>query len=254
MNMKSISAFAIGLLTASSTLLADQPGSTPPATTFESGNTQSTLIELFTSEGCSSCPPAEKWLSALKSSSDLWKKTVPVAFHVDYWDHLGWRDRFAKPEFTSRQQRYAAAWGGDSVYTPSFVVNGKEWRGWFGGNAMPITSTKVGVLRVSVGDDGKVNATFAPDTMQAAPFALNVALLGNDLESDVKRGENSGRKLRHDFVVLNLIKFDMVKEANRWTGSGEFSKPFSPDKPSALAAWVIDNATLIQATGGWLRR
>ena len=107
--------------------------------TFESGDTQSSLIELFTSEGCSSCPPAEKWLSALKSSPDLWKKTVPVAFHVDYWDHLGWRDRFAKPEFTSRQQRYAAAWGGDSVYTPGFVVNGKEWRGWFGGNAMPIT-------------------------------------------------------------------------------------------------------------------
>ena len=118
--------------------------------TFESGDTQSSLIELFTSEGCSSCPPAEKWLSALKSSSDLWKKAVPVAFHVDYWDHLGWRDRFAKPEFTSRQHRYAAAWGGDSVYTPSFVVNGKEWRDWFGGNAMPITSTKVGVLRVSV--------------------------------------------------------------------------------------------------------
>src|SRR5205814_757208 len=110
-----ISAFAIGLLTASSTLLADQPGSTPPATTFESSDAQSSLIELFTSEGCSSCPPAEKWLSALKSSSDLWKKAVPVAFHVDYWDHLGWRDRFAKPEFTSRQQRYAAAWGGDSV-------------------------------------------------------------------------------------------------------------------------------------------
>ena len=140
--------------------------------TFESGDTQSSLIELFTSEGCSSCPPAEKWLSALKSSSDLWKKAVPVAFHVDYWDHLGWRDRFAKPEFTSRQHRYAAAWGGDSVYTPSFVVNGKEWRDWFGGNAMPITSTKVGVLRVSLGDDGKVSATFAPDTIAGAAFDI----------------------------------------------------------------------------------
>src|SRR4051812_5188527 len=164
-------------------VFAQQSASTLQTTTFESGETQSSLIELFTSEGCSSCPPAEKWLSALKSSSDLWKKVVPVAFHVDYWDHLGWRDRFAKPEFTSRQQRYAAAWGGDSVYTPSFVVNGKEWRGWFGSNAMPITSTKVGVLRVSVGDNGKVSATFAQETMQSQPLALNVALLGNDLES-----------------------------------------------------------------------
>src|SRR5438477_2558078 len=221
--------------------------------TFESGDTQSSLIELFTSEGCSSCPTAEKWLSALKSSSDLWKKAVPVAFHVDYWDHLGWRDRFAKPEFTSRQQGYAAAWGGDSVYTPSFVVNGKEWRSWFGGNAMPITSTKVGVLRVAVGDDGKVSATFAPDTMQARPLALNVALLGNDLESDVKRGENSGRKLRHDFVVLQLAKTDLIASGDRWIGSISIPKQ-NAEKPCAFAAWVSgeDGDSPIQATGGWL--
>src|SRR5947208_15491894 len=127
--MKLIGAFVIALLMVTLTLLADQPGSTPPATVFESGDTQSTLIELFTSEGCSSCPPAEKWMSGLKSNQDLWKKIIPVTFHVDYWDHLGWRDRFAKPEFTSRQQRYAAAWGGDSVYTQGLVVNGKEGRG-----------------------------------------------------------------------------------------------------------------------------
>jgi len=220
--------------------------------TFESGDTQNSLIELFTSEGCSSCPPAEKWLSALKSSSDLWKKAVPVAFHVDYWDHLGWRDRFAKPEFTSRQQRYAAAWGGDSVYTPSFVVNGKEWRGWFGGNAMPITSAKVGVLRVSVGDDGKVSATFAPNTMQPWPLTLNVALLGNDLESDVKRGENSGRKLRHDFVALQLAKSEMTNQGNLWTGTVLLPMRSGNDKHSALAAWITENTTPIQATGGWL--
>jgi hypothetical protein len=150
--------------------------------------------------------------SALKSSSDLWKKAVPVAFHVDYWDHLGWRDRFAKPEFTSRQHRYAAAWGGD-WFTLQFCRQRQGMARWFGGNAMPITSTKVGVLRVSVGDDGKVSAT-SPDTMQARPLALNVALLGNDLESDVKRGENSGRKLRHDFVVLQLAKSEMTTWGN----------------------------------------
>jgi len=63
--------------------------------TFESGDTQNSLIELFTSEGCSSCPPADAWISQLKESPDLWKKIVPVAFHVDYWNNLGWRDRFA---------------------------------------------------------------------------------------------------------------------------------------------------------------
>jgi hypothetical protein len=223
--------------------------------TFESGDMQSSLIELFTSEGCSSCPPAEKWLSGLKSSSDLWKKTVPVAFHVDYWDHLGWRDRFAKPEFTARQQRYAASWGGDSVYTPGFVVNGKEWRAWFGGNGMPTTSTKVGVLRLSLGDGGKLTASFAPDTTHPRTLTLNVALLGTDLESDVKRGENSGRKLRHDFVVLQLAKSEMANQGNLWTGTVSLSTNAGTDKATALAAWVQpgETAAAIQATGGWLK-
>jgi hypothetical protein len=226
-----------------------------PATTFESGDTQTSLIELFTSEGCSSCPPAEKWLSELKSNQDLWKKIVPVAFHVDYWDRLGWRDRFAKPEFTSRQQRHAAAWGGDSVYTPGFVVNGKEWRGWFGGNGMPTTSTKVGVLRVSVSDGGKLTATFVPEATQARALAINVALLGNDLESDVKRGENSGRKLRHDFVVLQMAKSEMTNQGNLWTGTVLLSSNAGTDKATALAAWVQsgETASPIQATGGWLK-
>jgi hypothetical protein len=222
--------------------------------TFESGDTQTSLVELFTSEGCSSCPPAERWLSAFKSNPDLWKKTVPVAFHVDYWDHLGWRDRFSKPEFTSRQQHYAAEWGGDSVYTPGFVVNGREWRDWFSGNALPASSKTVGSLRVTLSDDGKVGATFVAESTQPRAVALNVALLGNDLASDVKRGENTGRKLRHDFVVLSFAKIDMMYEANRWTGSVTLPKQFGDDKASALAAWITENATPIQATGGWLRR
>src|SRR5438094_9221319 len=237
-----------------SPLFAYQPGSTPPATVFESSATQSTLIELFTSEGCSSCPPAEKWLGGLKSNRDVLNKIIPVAFHVDYWDRLGWRDRFAKPEFSSRQQRYAAAWGGDSVYTPDFVVNGKEWRGWFGGNVTPKSSTKVGVLRVSYGNDGKVNATFVPATTQPGPLALNVALLGNDLESDVKRGENSGRKLRHDFVALQLAKSEMTNQGNLWTGTVLLSSNAETDKATAFAAWVTSGeSALIQTTGGWLK-
>src|ERR1043166_3101150 len=202
-----IAAAVIMIWLAAGSVFASEPK------TFESGDTQSALIELFTSEGCSSCPPAEKWLSRLKSNQDLWKKAVPIAFHVDYWDHLGWRDRFAKPEFTSRQQQYAAVWGGDSVYTPGFVINGKEWRSWFGGNPAPRSLTKVGVLRVSLGEDGKLGAIFVPNTTQPRALALNVALLGNDLESDVKRGENGGRKLPHDFVVLDLVRVDMTNES-----------------------------------------
>ena len=115
--------------------------------------------------------------------------------------------------------------------------------------------TKVGVLRVSVGDDGKISATFAPDTMQARPLVLNVALLGNDLESDVKRGENSGRKLRHDFVVLQLAKSEMTNQGNLWTGTVLLSGNRETDKGTALAAWVQSGETIpsIQATGGWLK-
>jgi hypothetical protein len=102
-------------------------------------------------------------------------------------------------------------------------------------------------------DNGKVGATFVAESTQLHVLALDVALLGNDLESDVKRGENTGRKLRHDFVVLSFAKIDMTHEVNRWTGSVALPKQSGDDKPSALAAWITENATPIQATGGWLK-
>src|SRR6266480_7047743 len=95
---------------------------------FESGAQKTHLLELFTSEGCSSCPPAEAWLSKLKAQPRLWKDFVPLAFHVDYWDHLGWRDPFAAKEWTARQHQYSASWKSESVYTPGFVLDGREWQ------------------------------------------------------------------------------------------------------------------------------
>ena len=121
-------------------------------------------------------------------------------------------------------------------------------------NAMPITSTKAGVLRVTLVERRrKVTAIFAPKTSRTRPLQLNVALLGNDLESDVKRGENSGRKLRHDFVVLQLAKTDLIASGDRWIGSISIPKQ-NAEKPRALAAWVSeeDVDSPIQATGGWL--
>ena len=95
---------------------------------FKSSGAPSSLIELYSSEGCSSCPPAEEWLNHLKGDAGLWKSVFPVAFHVDYWDGLGWPDRFARAEYTQRQRDYAARLRQDSVYTPEFVLNGLEWR------------------------------------------------------------------------------------------------------------------------------
>ncbi len=95
---------------------------------FESKPVKTHLIELFTLEGCSSCPPAEAWLSRLKDNSRIWQDFVPMAFHVDYWDHLGWRDPYAAKAWTARQYAYSARWNSSSVYTPGFVLDGREWR------------------------------------------------------------------------------------------------------------------------------
>src|SRR4051812_20605432 len=95
---------------------------------FTSGSNRVSLIELYTSEGCSSCPPAERWLGSLRDAPGLWRDFVPVALHVNYWDRLGWPDRFATREFTQREYAYAAKWDGSSVYTPCVVRDGAEWR------------------------------------------------------------------------------------------------------------------------------
>jgi hypothetical protein len=265
-------------------LLCLTAGSLPAAeaVTFESGPNAATVIELFTSEGCSSCPPAEKWLSHFKTDPNLWKTIVPAAFHVDYWDHLGWSDRFGKEEFTERQRRYSEAWHSESVYTPGFAVDGKEWRGWFNGSSLPRRDARVGILRLAIRADNAVTATFTPEQPSSHGYVLEVALLGSDREIDVLRGENKGRKLHHDFVVFQFASASMTSCDAQWTGkvtfrnsapaySGSGSGPridqFSgaeiirgmfataPRTPDAMAGWVFpaDGYQPIQATGGWLK-
>src|ERR1041385_4422499 len=117
--------------------------------TFQSSGNQTALLELYTSEGCSSCPPAETWLSRLKEDPALWKDFVPVAFHVDYWDYLGWRDPWSAKAFSDRQTSLAESCSAPSVYTSCFVWNGKEGRGWSGYRTLPpLHREKEGVLKV----------------------------------------------------------------------------------------------------------
>jgi hypothetical protein len=104
---------------------------------FNHSGPKAALVELYSSEGCSSCPPAEAWLNHLKAAPGLWSEVFPVAFHVDYWDNLGWPDRLASASYTQRQRDYAARLGQDSVYTPEFIVNGHEWRRGFDGFEIP---------------------------------------------------------------------------------------------------------------------
>lgn len=107
------------------------------------------LVELFTSEGCSSCPPADNWLARMERDPGLWQRFAPIGLHVDYWDELGWRDRFASPSHTARQRDYARLGRAGGVYTPGWFVDGREWRGWFTRQALPNNAPhSVGSLRI----------------------------------------------------------------------------------------------------------
>lgn len=226
--------------------------------TFQSSGNQTALIELYTSEGCSSCPPAETWLSRLKESPGLWKDFVPVAFHVDYWDYLGWRDPWASKLFSDRQRTYAKQWHSDSIYTPGFVLNGKEWRDWSRRkHGSEFAGLKAGVLTVSSSDTNRWQVSFAPANPAAANYEVHAALLAGDLVSDVKAGENRGRQLHHDFVVLALVKAPLSR--NNALTQAEFSLSVRPNAAGgslALAVWITPAGQLepLQATGGWLAR
>lgn len=217
---------------------------------FESKATRTHLLELFTSEGCSSCPPAEAWISKLKNESRLWSDFVPVAFHVDYWDHLGWRDPFASRLWTARQTEYSSQWKNNSVYTPGFVLDGQEWKDR---NVPSASADAVGVLKITFTTADRLTATFEPATGAPRVYEIHLARLGFALSTDVKAGENRGRKLQHDFVVLSLANETMSG------GSRELRLPAVTSKRSgesrgAVAAWVTEAGRIepIQVVGGWL--
>ena len=223
---------------------------------FQSATNRAVLLELYSSEGCSSCPPAEAWFSQLKSNPRLWKDVVPVGFHVDYWDELGWKDPFATSSFSERQRAYSARWKSESVYTPGFVLNGKEWRGWFNRNGLPRPSIEpVGLLTASSDEGKKWMIHFAPTTRNGGTFDFHLALLGCELSSDVKAGENRGRRLDHDFVVLTMHSAPAEGTGDVLIAEISSTPParFAP-KRMAIAVWVTRRGELepIQAVGGWL--
>jgi hypothetical protein len=221
--------------------LAASPG---PAATA----TRPVLIELFTSEGCSSCPNADALLAAL-----LEKQPVPgvelvgLAFHVDYWDRLGWRDRFASPDNTERQKRYQEAFGGSAVYTPQAVVDGSAE--CVGGDPAALerlvaearNSPKLAV-GLDVTEAGGTAAT-ARITVEPAPFPTAVAdvwlaLAESGLETDVARGENAGRRLSHAAVVRRLERVGTVESGRPFAATHRIT-PRREWRREALEAVVV---------------
>lgn len=223
---------------------------------FSSGPQQNTLVELYTSEGCSSCPPADSWLSTLKTHPKLWKQLVPMAFHVDYWNYLGWQDPFSKAAWSERQRNYARGGYARSVYTPGFFTNGREWRTWFQTKTLPRVKTKtIGNLEVTI-QGNKFNARFTANPNTPPPAALNVVILGFDLITKVTSGENHGRQLKHDFVVLSHQQISLKQNTQPYLWSATLPPEILQRKEArALAFWVVaeDGLDTLQSVGGWIK-
>jgi hypothetical protein len=222
--------------------------------TIESPDTKVALIELFTSEGCSSCPRADAWLGALADESGLWKAFVPVAFHVDYWNQLGWPDSFSSAEFTRRQRNYAARWSATTIYTPEFVFNGEEW---LPAGSLPAPSMeKPGKLRVTIENGGQLEVLFFSSAVRTESLVVEIVPLAQGVNTNVARGENAGKRLQHDFVALALVAATLVPSGER-VYSARLSLPATTAAPIAsIVAWVrpANSAIPIQAAGGWVNQ
>lgn len=166
--------------------------------TAQSDERAPTVVELYTSQGCSSCPPADRWLSQLKGRGDV----VALAFHVDYWGYLGWKDPFASAAFTQRQTEQQRVNGARFNYTPQVVVNGIDQPRW---RSTPLPAPGATALRVTLQRDGeRYTATVRSQGTTPARLAAYWALSENGHATDVRAGENRGERLSHDFVVRDL--------------------------------------------------
>ncbi len=185
----------------------------------KSGDETAALLELYTSEGCSSCPPADKWVSSLAPGGFKANQIVPLAFHVDYWDYIGWSDRFANKEFSGRHRVLARANGSGTVYTPQVFVSGKDIRLAFSNVKLNSTLKAINSAkpRADIGlqldaSSGLLGLSASASLVSPADDAqAYLAVYENNLFSNVKAGENRGVKLEHDYVVRELIgplKFD----------------------------------------------
>lgn len=243
--------FQIAIVIALSTYASPSTADTTISSTSQGTN----LVELYTSEGCSSCPPADRWLATLKDHPALWTEVIPLAFHVDYWDYIGWKDRFAQPEFADRQRRYAAENGMATIYTPGLISNGKEWRNFSWQAPTAPAAATAGLLVAHIGAD-ELDIRYQPLGLPATSGKLivNTALLGFGLSSEIDAGENAGRELRHDFVVLEYEQSPLQLLAGTYQTSVKRRQPKISADRYAIAIWISNTGEQapLQAVGGWL--
>ncbi len=213
------------------------------------------VVELFTSQGCSSCPPADRLLSAIAAEPTLAGKVVPLAYHVDYWDYIGWTDPFSSSNWSARQKQYAQAYNTNRIYTPQVVVNGtdemvgSEERKVRAAIAealakKPPVDLDLAVEKTTGGLRAQVTASHAAALPRDADVL--VALVENGLVTKVGRGENGGRTLKNDAVVRRLEKAFALAAAAGGRGTGAIELPIgesAPGRKLGVAAFAQDPKT-----------
>ena len=227
---------------------AAPPAAGPPA--------RPVLVELFTSQGCSSCPPADRLVADLAAQPPGERAVVPLAFHVDYWNYIGWQDPFSSAEWTARQRRYGAALGSGRIYTPELVVAGTA----------DCVGTDASRLRrlaaAAAAEPERATVELRPAARSAASWSVTVkaqrqaqpgapaaevlvALYENGLETPVRSGENANRRLHNDRVVRRLLRAATLPAGG---GSAEqrLEVPIDPSwgKDVGLVAFVQEPSTL----------
>ncbi len=204
------------------------------------------VVELFTSEGCSSCPPADEAVADIQR--EFPDNVFVLSFHVDYWNYLGWKDEFSDASYSVRQQRYGSAFHLESIYTPQVVVNGKKE--FVGSDKIELEKTIGESLKSTASSDVQLNISAASSAQGATvqyesnangKYELNIALVQLKAESDVKRGENKGRKLKH----INIVRGFKIITMNGGTGSAQFEIPAGLSKQDCkIIAYLQDKNSL----------
>ena len=215
------------------------------------------LIELYTSQGCSSCPQADRWLNKFTHKDDLWERFVPVAFHVDYWNYLGWPDTLSAAAYSARQRAYKRAGRAGGVYTPGFFVNGREWRGYFMGARLPKANREeAGQLQLVQNNIGNMMAIWRPVKQDnAESYVGNLAVMGFGIETHIKAGENRNQTVDYNFAVLHFAveRLQSNKKKGQWAVSFTLPEELQSAVRYGLAVWVTatDDTRPLQAVGGW---
>ena len=223
-----------------------------------SGPGTAALVELFTSEGCDSCPPAERWLAQLPADAVAAGRIVPIAWHVSYWDYLGWKDPYAQPRFTERQKDYPRWNAARNIYTPQVVLAGRDHRGW---RLRPVFDDQTRIVQavparamITIQWDRAQGlaqvATTVSNRESSAQAALNVVLLQSGLSSAVTAGENRGETLKHAYVARRWFDSVAVDDAGRAQANLSIDeRAFGADPRLSLAAFVQDrrSGAILQA-------